>query len=595
VALIEHTFNLSGNVRHQGLTMAQVQVLLYDLYPTNGQGLLEPIESVKTGVKGEFSFSVKSGVYRLEIVPDGKTRFLSQTISEVKVVTNTNLNVALTTGCIVEGRVAAGSAFAGSTAQLGELFASCEVVALGIEPTSYRASSSVDSDGQFNLIIPRGKYYFAVRSERFIAGECQIVVVNADSDFTLGLPSFLQFAGSVVDGAGQVVPGASVIVRLAEANQTVALAELDIQAKVITDEAGKFVFDLQEGLYDIDIEPAPGSPYFAYHENALDVTGSPGSHFAKKFVLQEGSALKGKVYFDDRPLSQALVRVQPKVNLNKTEYHALTDADGAFLLSVPEGEYRVTASAHPKDAPAKTIDGHQYSSVAPWSRLVATDEAEPLKIVLTEGTALLGRICDDAQLARPGVNVQIYADAPVESKDEPCPPDKNSPMLASGITDGEGRYGIFLSPGNYWLVVHKDFGNAKFVQIENEPIALDIVWHGWSQLTFHVVGEKGNAVPRCQVFYHPYGQEMDDRPPKASSAMPLPHGYVLTTEAGLCRLTLPAGIYTFKFVPPEAGSFLGKTIRQLSIAGDMARKVTLETRESRAIKDQKDQKDQKSD
>ena len=573
MALIEHTFNLSGNVRHQGLTMAQVQVMLFDLYPSGDpQTAPEPVESAKTGTKGEFSFSVKPGVYRLEIVPDGKTRFLAQTISDVKVVTNTNLNVALTTGCIVEGAVAPGAAYTGSSSQLNELFTSCEVIALGIEPTSYKSSSSVDDEGRFNLIIPRGKYYFAVRSQHFIAGECQIVEVGADSDFTLGLPSFLQFAGSVVDGAGNAVAEAAVIVKPAETSQALVVAELNIEARAVTDENGKFVLDLQEGLYDIDIEPAPGSPYFAFHEAALDVTGSPGSHYEKKFVMQEGFALRGKVFFDDRPLSQALVRVQPKINLNKTEYHALTAQDGGFLISLPEGEYRVTASAHPKDAPAKNIDGHQYSSVAPWSKLVTTSDVEPLQIILTEGTALLGRISDDSQLARPGVNVQIYAEIFADSKDEPCPPDKNTPILASGITDGEGRYGIFLSPGNYWLVVHKDFANAKFVQLDSEPTSLDIVWHGWSQLAFHVVGEKGNAVPRCQVFYHPYGQEMDDKPPKASSAMPLPHGYVLTTEAGLCRLTLPAGIYTFKFVPPEAGSFLAKTIRQLSIAGDMARK-----------------------
>jgi hypothetical protein len=96
-------------------------------------------------------------------------------------------------------------------------------------------------------------------------------------------------------------------------------------------------------------------------------------------------------------------------------------------------------------------------------------------------------------------------------------------------------------------------------------------------------------VPRCQVFYHPYGQEMDDKPPLASSAMPLPYGYVMTTEEGICRLTLPAGVYTFKFVPPQAGSYGPKIIRQLSISADISRRVTLDAKQSATAAVGKDQ------
>jgi hypothetical protein len=139
---------------------------------------------------------------------------------------------------------------------------------------------------------------------------------------------------------------------------------------------------------------------------------------------------------------------------------------------------------------------------------------------------------------------------------------------------------LFLAPGDYWLVIHRDFDSARFVHVESDPVTLDITWHGWSQVSFEVVGEGGQAVPRCQVFYHPYGQELDDKPPLASSAMPLPYGYVMTTEEGLCKLTLPAGVYTFKFVPPEAGSYGPKVIRQLSISADISRLVKLDFKQS---------------
>ncbi len=604
--LIEHTFNLSGHVRHQGLPLAQVPVILYDLYSCNYDQSGDPflcVAEAKTGTRGEFTFAVKPGVYRLEVVPDGKTRFLSQIMAELKVTTNTNLNISLATGCIVSGRVATGYGFEGDRSRL---FCACEVVALGIEPTSYKALAPVDENGAFSLIIPRGKYYFAIRSAqsaqnhdgeeaaklragekagsdapgnapRFIATETQIFNVAGDTELTLGLPSFVTFSGEVVDVFGSPIAAAAVVVVPAVSSQNVLLGELNMVARAFTDSDGHFTLALQEGLYDLSIEPSVASNHFAFKEREISVTSVAGGKLTRRFTLEDGHRLKGLVVFNQEPLSQALVRVQSVER--KNEYIARTGNDGQFALSLPGGNYKIIAVAHPKDAPSIVIDEHQYHSLAPWTRSVVVGDDTQLNVVLAEGTALLGRICDDALQARPGVRVQVFEDS---SSAERQPPDADSAVLATGITDGEGRYGLFLSPGDYWLVVHRDFESARFVHVENDPVNLDITWHGWSQLSFEVVGDSGQSVPRCQVFYHPYGQEMGDKPPLASSAMPLPYGYVMTTEEGICRLTLPAGVYTFKFVPPVAGSYGPKIIRQLSISCDMSRKVTLDAKQSAA-------------
>jgi protocatechuate 3,4-dioxygenase beta subunit len=611
VALIEHTFNLSGSVRHQGLPLAQVPVLLYDLYSCNFDQSGDPFVCVgeaKTGSRGEFSFSVKPGVYRLEVVPDGKTRFLSQIHSELKVTTNTNLNISLATGCIVTGQVATGFGFEGNRSTL---FAACEVVTLGIEPTSYKAQARVDETGAFSLIIPRGKYYLAIRSAqtaedqpdeqaesnltgagagvgvpekegrnapKFIATECQIFSVNGDTQLTLGLPSFVTFSGEVVDIFGSAIASAAVVVVPAVSSQNILLGELNLVARALTDDQGRFTLALQEGLYDLSIEPSAGSAHFALKEGEIEVSAARGAAVTRRFTLEDGHRLKGHVDFNGEPLSQALVRVQSVER--KNEYIARTGSEGQFVLSLPGGNYKVIVVAHPKDAPSITIDGHQYSSLAPWTRGVVIGGDTHLTVGLAEGTALVGRICDDALQARPGVRVQVFENS--GQSESPEPPEASSPVLATGITDGEGKYGLFLSPGEYWLVIHRDFENAKFVRVENEPVNFDITWHGWSQLSFEVVGEGGQCVPRCQVFYHPYGQEMDDKPPLASSAMPLPYGYVMTTEEGICKLTLPAGVYTFKFVPPVAGSYGPKIIRQLSISADISRRVTLDAKQAAA-------------
>ncbi|HNA74470.1 MAG TPA: hypothetical protein PKW73_14080, partial [Candidatus Obscuribacter sp.] len=130
----------------------------------------------------------------------------------------------------------------------------------------------------------------------------------------------------------------------------------------------------------------------------------------------------------------------------------------------------------------------------------------------------------------------------------------------------------------------RDFAGKQRVELKDEPFNLDIVWHGWSQVKFTVFGEDGQPVPRCRVSYTPYGEEPGDNsaPPSqiiGARSLGYPHGFVVTHDDGSCCLTLPSGVYSFKFLPPQAGSYAVRSIRQLSISADVNRKVTLELKE----------------
>ena len=118
-------------------------------------------------------------------------------------------------------------------------------------------------------------------------------------------------------------------------------------------------------------------------------------------------------------------------------------------------------------------------------------------------------------------------------------------------------------------------GGETEVELKEEPQILDIVWHGWSQIKFVLSGEDGQPVPRCRVSYAPYG--MDTESDNKESAYP--HGFVVTQDDGSCNLTLPSGVYTFKFTPPQASSYAPRQIRQLSISADTTRKVSLDKKE----------------
>lgn len=590
----DRNFSLSGKVANQGLPVANVLVALFDLPPEPlsmcgiDAVIAKACEHAKTSAKGEFSFSVRSGIYALAVIPNAGTRFLNQTLSEVKVLGNTTVNIGLATGYVVEGTVV--SPYSEQSDELlAKLFASIEVVALGIEPSSYCALSAVSQSGQFSMVLPKGRYNLALRSTsrdkdsaslkpafNFVSTQSEVVDIVSDCQLSLNFSELTGFAGLVVDAFGEPVsavvtmaPSISTQSGTGERENFLLSSELDMRSSTITAEDGRFQFAVEPGSYDVEISPLGNSLLFGHKETGLNI--AEGSE-ERKFVLQEGHRLRGQVVFQDKLLSQSLIRLVS--NERKQEYLVRTDEEGQFAVSLPGGSYKVIAVAHPKDASTMKIEGGQYSSLAPWTRNVVVGGDTHVAVRLSEGTALMGRISDDAGQARPGVKVSVFAEAPGK------PVGSDSSPLVSGTTDGEGRYCLFLSPGQYLLVVHNDFENARQVELADEPCELDIVWHGWSQVRFELFGADGRAIGRCRVVYQPYGHDLDEEETQTNilrnSAVSYPHGYVMTQEDGGCRLTLPAGVYSFKFIPPQAGSYEPKTIRQLSISADIARRVTLD-------------------
>lgn len=608
MASSEVTFNLAGSIRHQGLPVQNVLVHVFDAYQqssANGNGGETPIFEGRTGTRGEFSFAVRSGLYRLEINPDSSTRFLKQTITEARVMSNTNCNINLTTGCILSGQV---------TSYAGEPVRRCEVVALGIEPSSYKASAKTDEDGNYSLILPRGKYHVAARalkveyyeeddeleddvdddieveggdvvqpmnvdpSHSFVSTTVQVVVFGNDDELDLVLPPLVPLDGEVHDVFGQPVARARVSVTPSRASMDFRdkelAQELDLTGHCITDALGRFRALVSPGAYDVSIEPDEGALLFSTKETGLTV----GESVFQKFTVSEGHRLRGQVIYEDEPISQALVRIRAADR--KTEFLARTDAQGHFSAAVPGGNYKLVVTAHPKDAPTVIINGEEHNGLAPWTRMIVVGGDTHVAVKIQNGTALQGRVSDEQGQARPGVRVSVYSDSEKQLDAE-----KASRALASGITDGDGRYCIFLSPGSYWLVVHKDFVNARMVDIENEPVNVDITWHGWCQVRFEVQGEDSYAVPRCRVSYAPYGNEDTELPEDDNDGHEyerqqfdqsgMPRGYYITPDDGICRLTLPSGVYMFRFAPPQDGSYDAKVIRQLSISADLTKKITL--------------------
>jgi len=105
----EFSYNLSGNVRHQGLPVAGVAVQVMHAYdglrPELSEQIGEQLDRQTTNTKGEFNFAVQPGIYRVEFTPSAGTRFVRQVIKQISVLANTTISINLATGLLLHGRV----------------------------------------------------------------------------------------------------------------------------------------------------------------------------------------------------------------------------------------------------------------------------------------------------------------------------------------------------------------------------------------------------------------------------------------------------------------------------------------------------------
>jgi protocatechuate 3,4-dioxygenase beta subunit len=616
-------------VRSQGLPVASVTVAVYeysfeaDSLGDNDTAVCEQV----TGARGDFKLAVRPGKYRLEAQPDKNTRFVKATVSEIDVFANTSCNLNLSTGAIATCVVRTAN---GTILDFGEIIAS------GIEPISYCETSKLDESGRHSLTLPKGKYHLAFRvsealaasttsesenqgpgsrnsetsgvsqsyeQQSYLVPSVTVVDITRDVDLNLTMPELVTFTGEVVDMLGHPVSEAQIIVSPSDEMDDPVLLGIGLRASATADSAGKFSMQVQPGVYRIMARPATNQPLSSVEDAKVPILKD--THYS--FRLVEGFRLRGQVRFGTKVLSNCLIRiagVDKEANL-----FARTNAEGQVNVNLPSGTYKIVVTAHPKDAPSVTIDGAEHSSLAPWTRIIRVGGETHVAANVEEGTAVYGFVKDDSGAPRAGINVAVFpSNAEVNLKT------KSERALCDTITDGEGRFCFFLSPGEYDLVVHTDIVNATKVEVKSEPVEIELNWHGWCQIKFEITGEDGKPIPRCRIGYGPYaaaglatpspiagiatssvassgtngasettatatsGAAFEGRTTNAPASDPqtnLPHGYFLTGEDGNGTITLPSGIYTLRFTPPHEGSYEQRSLRQISFSHDMVKAIKL--------------------
>lgn len=563
----ELTYNLVGTIRHLGLPVAGVTVQLFD--DSRPSTILDgSLAEQRTGARGEFSFAVHSGCYRLLIRPDNSTRLLRQSIGGIKVAGNTTYNISLSTGCIVSGSVHAAS---------GAIIKDADVIAVAAEVGGYCQRSEIDQSGQFNLVLAKGKYYLQPcwthrpwqpedRPDEmpFLTPFCEAVEVDADRCCTIVLPELLPFTGVVVDGAGKPVDRAIVTIAPGLPDDHPLRHRAQSRLDRITDSSGRFPVRVQPGPYDLLIQPPRdlGLSELSLKSHEL------GYEATETFRLGEGVVLDGKVSFKGAICPWASVVLGNRES--KASYSGRTSDRGEFTVCLPVGSYELTVQAD-KDE----IQRSSGEAPAPFWQVLNVVAATNVDIELAAGYAVSGLVRDHKGQPRTGVIVAVCPNR----GSAPDAADQDSPLLQAETGDA-GRFNLSLAAGNYWLFVASDLASAQSIAVRDQGLIVDFVWQGGFHVKFEVVGFDEKPLSNCKVVWNPYGKTEFDPLDKRSSARAIAvTGSGLSGDDGCFELLLPSGLYSFQFEPVPHSRYQSKHIRQLSIAGDTTRRVTLQSRQ----------------
>lgn len=583
--------SIHGLIRHQGLPVAGIKIHLYAQQETesmSGQSPTdEPLATVTSGTKGDYEFNVPFGNYSIQAVPRSDSRLLKQSLFNIELNrAGITCDISLKPGLLLSGIVRTAS---GDPVKGGEVFA------LGIEPTPYWSSAPIDRRGRFTLVLPRGKFHIGSRCSAtgifgdpsyslsapsddklyYLSKQIHSIDLNRDQSFDLELPELVRFRGELNDPLGNPVAGARVLFTPKDVEESPALNELDFSASCMTDAKGRFEIHLEPGIFDMDVVPARESKQFGFSEADLRID----SNLDRKFTLEEGHKLSGRVLYKDSPMADCLVRIHS--HENDREFIAESNQEGEFAASIPPGIYTLLVSTASDNRKGKVNQNHSdnENDMAPWTKEIVVGGDTHVAIKLKSGVNLSGCIKDDAGRPKAGIRVSVFS--ATKSNQDGLSEENLGRSMAHTNTGENGHFSFSLEKGKYWLVVHRDFESAKLIEMENDSKEVDVSWHGWCQVGFLVEGEDGSGIPRCKVSYEPYKVNGEGGSNNISPAgdqiagQEHPSGYVITDRDGRCRLTIPSGIYSFRFNPPQAGSYADKEIRQLSIIADSKRKVLL--------------------
>jgi len=295
-----------GKVTFQGLGVRDAEVRVYD--QSNG----ELRQMVLSNVQGNYSLGLPEGTYEIAVT---RQNFLE--VRQALAITGDAAvvqNFQLTEAGFVEGRVIS-----------LESAAPVEGVRIFVVEDSTVHTFS-DVDGKYFLSLPPNILF---QIDAFVPGfgsNGPLEVMTTSGQRLTGQDFFLTALSGIV--RGQVTDGFS---PLPEAQ--VAIEALDLE--VLTDDQGRFQFEISPGDYRIDVQKE------CHFSNSENVNLAAGITLDLQIVLQPlQSVVTGKIVDSaGLPIDAAEISA-----VSDTTFTVFSDETGAYELCLNSGIFRVTAS-----------------------------------------------------------------------------------------------------------------------------------------------------------------------------------------------------------------------------------------------------------
>ena len=554
----ELSFNLGGNVSSMGLPVNGTLIRLYDYWHQSGTLVKHFLCEQTTGARGTFSFDVRKGIYCIEFVPSENTRYARQSIEAVRVTANTNFDIVLKSGAILSGTV--------RDAQSAPV-SSAEILVFGIEPHVIKVSQKLDSNGSYSLSLPHGKYYLALlhcaeqenqrkKQPPFLYPFFQVLELTKDSVHDISMPPLIKFQGKVTDMNGHPIASVKAIIKRTDRPENVFAREISMEATAFTRKDGSFESLLQKGTYSVRLLPPDDAHLAEKTVPAIFVDHDR----QKSYSLEPGYILTGKIMHRGEPVPNATVNVIG-VNLDSI---TLSDQNGIYHFSLPGGSYEMIVAAQPD-----SLGTVSTMELAPSKGALILDIDTEHNVEMEPGVLVTGTVQDPDKKPRSGVQLALYA---TNNGEFDAAASKRRPLWL-GIAGADGSYEFRLQPDQYWLVLNNQPSTGHIVDVSGNKQTSNFTINDVCLLSFEILSENDEPIPNCQVSFEPY--ELRQKPERKAQDMEEIAMPVFTDNNGRCTMTLPQGVYSFDFHPPEHSSYISRLIRQLSVGTDMARRVRL--------------------
>ncbi len=497
-----------------------------------------------------------TGLYILGNVPNGNYRLLAfdpdgvyATMFDANAESFETTRVTAISGTLPVTRdfaLVAGGSIAGAVRLAnGAPVAGARVEAYNLSGTR-RGFTMTGADGAFSLVLPPGEYKLVAfdadpnhafsffRDARTFADATRVSVARAQaSAVSFALPLAARVSGTIIESGSGLPLSAITVYAFTPSGALIA--------STTTGSNGAFTLSLPPGDYrivaaDLGRAFAPGfyGATRAFETATVLTLPAGGVQPNVQLALTRGGTISGAV----RDAAGNAVRdvTVAAYNLDGTLHTTATSQlDGTYSLLVAPGAYKLVAFDPDFAFATRFFGGARDFASASTVGVAAGQNIHGFDFSLVAGGVVTGIVREGSQ-PRAGITVAAYDPAGL--------------LVASALTNGEGRYVLALAPGEYRIVAFDqelryaasyDRGANSFDETAprnvnaGTTITADITLRRGVVITGEVLDAGGAPVSGVNVF------ALDAAGNRVAGA---------TSIEGAFSLAAPPGTYTYRAVDP---------------------------------------------